>query len=174
MFTRSPLKRHKICSITTTVVNILNPAASRLFSLWFLVTAGLAAIGGTIWLVYTMWFVAHAAKAQGHIVAMRSSAGPHGSTEYAPVFAFNDASGITHTQLCSVSSSGYSYEVGEKVPVLYDPARPVHSNIDSFTAIWLFPLLVVGVSLFTGSLLVVWYIAFNSIVKREQSRVPSW
>ena len=128
------------------------------------------AIGGTIWLVHTLWFVAHASRAQGQIVAMRSHTGEHGDTEYSPVYAYNDASGITHTQMCSMSSSDFSYEAGEKVTVLYDPARPIHSNIDSFTTVWLFPLVLIGVSFFSGSFLVVWLIVFNSMVKRRQSQ----
>jgi hypothetical protein len=64
---------------------------------------------------------------------------------YSPIFAFNDASGITHTQICSMSSSDFSYEAGEKVTVLYDPTRPIHSNIDSFATVWMLPLIVIGV-----------------------------
>jgi len=138
----------------------LNPVVARLIWLWFFVTTIFAAIGGTVWLAYTFWFVDHAAKAQGQIVGMQPRRGEHG-IQYAPVFTFNDAGGVTHTQICSVSSSSYSYETGQKVAVLYDPARPVHANIDSFETIWLFPLVVIGVSLFSGSLLAISFFVIN-------------
>lgn len=144
--------------------NTLNPIVVRLIRLWFLGTTVLAAVGGTIWLAYTFWFVDHAARAQGQIVGMRSRPGQH-DTEYAPVFTFSDADGVTHTQVCPVSSSSYSYETGEKVAVLYDPARPVHANIDSFETIWLFPLVVVGVSLVSGSFLVIFFFVINRMVR---------
>lgn len=148
--------------------NTLNPLAARLITLWFLSFTLLAAIGGTIWLVYTFWFVSHASRAQGHIVAMRASHGPHGDTDYSPVYAFDDASGITHTQICSVSSSSFSYEVGDAVPVLYDPARPLHSNIDSFGTVWLFPLLILGVSFVSGSFIVVLLFAQSRMAQNRQ------
>ncbi|HEY1790946.1 MAG TPA: DUF3592 domain-containing protein [Verrucomicrobiae bacterium] len=69
-----------------------------------------------------------------------------------------------------MSSSDYSCEVGEKVTVLYDPGRPIHSNIDSFSTLWLGPMVVIGVSLFTGSFLAVWFVAMNSMMKKRQSQ----
>lgn len=150
--------------------NTLNPVAARLVLLWFLAVAGLMAIGGTIWLVHTLWFVAHASKAQGQIVAMERREDSKGNASYSPVFAYGDASGITHTQVCWMSGNAFSYEAGEKVTVLYDPARPLHSNIDSFTTVWLFPLAIIGVSLFSGSFIVILLFAFHGMGKKRESQ----
>jgi hypothetical protein len=149
--------------------NTLNPLVTRLITLWFVGMSLLAAVGGSIWLVCTFWFVAHASKAEGHIVAMERRGSSKGSPMYSPVFAFNDASGITHTQMVSMSSSDFSYEAGGKVTVLYDPTRPIHSTIDSFTTLWFFPLVIIGISLMTASFLVVWLVVFKNIMKRQQS-----
>jgi Protein of unknown function (DUF3592) len=141
----------------------------RLVSLWFFGTSCLLGIGGSIWLVYTLWFVAHASKTEGRIVAMERRDDSKGHATYSPVFTYNDASSVTHTQSCSMSSSSFSYEVGEKVTVLYDPARPINSKIDTFTTIWLFPLVLIGMSLFSGSFVAIWFIAASSIIKKRQT-----
>lgn len=148
-------------------MNNFNLLPARLISLWFLGVTCLMVIGGSIWLAYNLWFVAHASKTTGHIVAMQPSHGPHGDIEYSPVFSFNDASGIVHTQKCSMSSSEYSFEVGENVTILYDPARPLHSKIDSFGTLWFGPLFVIGASLISGSFIAVIVYAFSRIRQNQ-------
>ena len=150
--------------------NPLNPTATRLILLWFSAMAGLMAIGGTIWFAHTVWWVAHATKAQGRIVAMERRGSSKGNPMYSPVFAYDDGSGVTHTQICGMSSDAFSYEAGEKVTVLYDPARPIHSNIDSFVTVWLFPLVTIGLSLFSGSFVVLLFFASNSMMKKRESQ----
>ncbi|HEX3628329.1 MAG TPA: DUF3592 domain-containing protein [Verrucomicrobiae bacterium] len=67
-----------------------------------------------------------------------------------------------------MSSSSYSYEVGDKVGVLYDPARPLRSNIDSFSAVWLGPLLMIVVSLVTIPFMSIWFYVARIMAQRRQ------
>ena len=79
----------------------------------------------------------------------------HGSqsstrTMFYPVFTFTDASGNVHTQLSSVGSGSSRYHVGDKVAVMYDPASPVDSKINSFTESALSPVSVTGFGMLMG------------------------
>lgn len=154
-------------------MNNFNIMAGKVVGYWFLATSFLMVVGGLVWLAFTVAFTSHAAKAGGQIVAMQTRYGSHGDTEYAPVFSFDDTTGITHTQVCSISSSDFSYEVGEKVTVLYDPVRPIHSKIDSFSTIWFGPLALVGFGVISGSFCSVWLYAWTNRAKTANARINS-
>jgi hypothetical protein len=87
--------------------------------------------------------------------------GPDNSTEYFPTVQFTTAEGeiITSTPrqvrqlealggLVTVNNSddGYEteYEVGDEVPVYYDPANPAEVVLRDFNMLWVAPLVVGG------------------------------
>ena len=87
-----------------------------------------------------------AVEAQGAVIGLREglSTGAHGesSTVYYPIIRFADKAGQDHTLYSSSGSDPPAYEVGERVSVLYDPANPKEAKVNSFTGLWLWPLLL--------------------------------
>src|SRR5438552_9670614 len=55
----------------------------------------------------------------------------------APVVQFKTPSGATITVTSSLSST--EFEVGQQVPVVYDPHHPQEARLSSWSALWLFP-----------------------------------
>jgi hypothetical protein len=117
------------------------------------VGACLVTLSGIGWLLYTAWFVGHAVKTQGQVVAMRHINGK-GGDHYKPIFTFSDASGIAHTG-CSDAPFG----IGDNVTVFYDASKPEHAEIDS-SWLWLNPL---GLTLFAGFGSFVFGVRLNSL-----------
>lgn len=72
-----------------------------------------------------------AERAQGVVVRLAARRGGDG-TAYVPVVAWTDASGTRHVLTSNTGSNPASFERGEQVTVLYDPARPSKATIDSF------------------------------------------
>lgn len=124
-----------------------NESHGRLVGTAFVIIGSLVAVAGLIWLIWTAGFVSRATKAIGQIIAMERSEGSEGGPIYQPVFTFTDSGGISHTQRSSSSTSEFSFEIGDRVTVLYDSATPKHSKIESFETVWLGPLVVTGFGL---------------------------
>jgi hypothetical protein len=96
---------------------------------------------------YSWNFLRHAQPSQGLVIGLaeKQDRGDH-SAARAPIFAFQDGSGITHTNNKSASySSPPDYQIGEKVPVLYNRLNPDQAKINSFMEIW-------GISAIQGGL----------------------
>jgi Protein of unknown function (DUF3592) len=118
----------------------MNPVKKMLL---LTVGASLVTLFGIGWLLYTAWFVGHAVKTQGQVIAMKHRTPSRGGDFYDATFTFSDASGIIHTQ---TSYDVSPFKIGDKVTVLYDASNPEHSAIDS-SDIWLSPLVL---TLFAG------------------------
>lgn len=70
-------------------------------------------------------------------VTSSSSAGSSSSScTYAPLVQFRYSNGELHSFVSSISSSPPSYDIGEKVEVLYNPEAPEHNCINGFFTIW--------------------------------------
>jgi preprotein translocase subunit SecG len=96
-----------------------------------------------------------AVEAQGSVIELKEdrSGGTDSHTVYYPIIRFADKAGQEHTLYSSAGSYPPAYEVGERVPVLYDPANPKEAKINSFTGLWLWPLILGilgGLDLLTG------------------------
>lgn len=133
-----------------------NIGLAKLVGRCFVVVGSLVTIIGLIWLGKTAAFVGRASKASGTVIEMERSTSSKGGSMYSPIYTFADASGIIHTQHSSFASSSYTFEPGEKVVVLYDGAAPKSSEIDSFSQIWLMPLLMSGFGMAFGGFACVW------------------
>jgi hypothetical protein len=133
----------------------------------FVLVGSILGIVGIVWMNNTAAFVKRASKAPGTVIAIDySRSSPKGGSVPHPVYTFADAAGIVHTQRMSSGSDLYSFEPGEKVRVLYDPAAPKHSNIDSFLTLWLGPFLATGF----GLLLVGFSCSILLVATREKGR----
>src|SRR5579859_6264706 len=103
-----------------------SPATAARFPRWFgLIFAGCGLIclaAGVCVFFQTREFVRTSAKANGVVIAMKSSHSDDRTT-YAPVFQFMDASNATHEVSSSMYSSPPGFHVGEKIEVLYQPGN---------------------------------------------------
>ena len=97
------------------------------------------------WIAVSNWDLSrHGLRAESTIVEMRETEGDSGST-YAPVYQYADRAGVSHTVASSSSSSPPEYVVGQKVTVLYHATNPQGAEIESFSALWMLPI-VFGVA----------------------------
>lgn len=105
---------------------------------------GIGALAAAGWLgMQTREFVARAAHAQGEVTGLEASrSGSDSSPTYHPTVRFSAADGIEVTFRSSTGTNPPAHRVGDKVPVLYEPADPQHAEIDSFVDVWLAPLIV--------------------------------
>jgi hypothetical protein len=84
-----------------------------------------------------------AAEAQGTVIELKEdSSGANSHTVYYPIIRFADKAGQEHTLYSTSGSFPPAYEVGERVSVLYDPANPKEAKVNSFTGLWLLPLIL--------------------------------
>jgi hypothetical protein len=142
--------------------NRLSPASvsiGKLIGSVFIAIGFLIMIAGVIWLLNTAHFVSKAAVTRAKILDLEQSR-RKGGTLFYPVFRFADAGGILHTQRSAFASSDYPFEVGELVPVLYDPQIPRRAKIKTFKTLWLGPVFITAYGLLFGGGSAVWLIAW--------------
>lgn len=150
-----------------------SPSVLRLVGLIFGgVTLVLLLIAGGIAL-HTRSFVAASSAAEGIVIATgtttscstdsdgRSSC----STTSRPTVRFTAADGREIVFTSRVSTNPPSHYEGDVVRVLYRPESPQNARIDSFTGLWLAPVIVGGIGalfgLFSGLLLLIARAAFG-------------
>jgi hypothetical protein len=109
-----------------------------------LVGALLLAIGFFIW-SSTRRFMESSLEAEGTVVAFNRSA----KGGYAPVFEYR-ASGRQIQVAESLYSSPPQFELGEKVPIRYDPENPESARIDRPFNLYFAPVLLAGLGLIFG------------------------
>jgi Protein of unknown function (DUF3592) len=125
---------------------------SWLFTAIFLLV-GLGMLGGAIYSFVTTWqFIGAAATADGAVIALeeRWNSADGGSTYY-PRVAFETEDRRRYEFTGDTGSQPAAFVVGERVRVLFDPARPEAARIDSFFQLWLLPLILGGLgTVFSG------------------------
>lgn len=113
----------------------------------------LLTLAGLILFLRTAWFIHQATRAPAQIIAL-DHVDPGGQSNSAhsvlPVFTYTDAAGVTHPGRAAFASSLFSYRIGDRITVLYDPTSSEPARIDSFVILWLGPTLLTGLSLFFG------------------------
>lgn len=109
---------------------------------------GVFAIVGVGFLLYSVYFSVNTAATIGTVIEMRGGRGQSPVVEYA-------VQGKRFVHYSSLYSNPPSYSVGDPVHLLYDPAAPTSSQIDSFEERWLFPVvfLLGGLLLYAVSFL---------------------
>ena len=114
----------------------------------------------------TLSFSGDAIAVTGEVVSYREI--PDGnSTRYSPRIRFVTATGEIVTVGGQLAGTTKRFEIGAKVPMVYDPREPMHARVALFTDNWLGPCvaLVVGLVGIAGGLLV------RRAVRRELAKV---
>ena len=62
------------------------------------------------------------------------------STTYQPTLRYMAANGQTYEAETHISSSGYDYDIGERMEILYDPADLTEVRINGFFSLYIFPI----------------------------------
>ncbi|PBJ09034.1 DUF3592 domain-containing protein [Flavobacterium sp. ACN6] len=91
-------------------------------------------------------FLEKAVSVQGTVIEMVAKRSDN-STTYSPVISFKTKSGQEITFSSSISSNPPSYSVNETVEVLYNPADPKEANINTFSSLWIGPLILGGIGI---------------------------
>jgi hypothetical protein len=131
-------------------LRILDLAARLLLAL------GVGCLLLAAWLAYrTLNFSGDALPATGEVVSYREI--PDGdTTRYIPRIRFVTATGDIITTSGQLATGSKRFEIGEKVPMVYDPREPMHARVALFMDNWLGPLIasVIGAVGLAGGLLV--------------------
>lgn len=101
----------------------------------------------------TNTFLSHASHAQGTVIGLlqHEISEDHSISHYTiyyPEIAFTDKTGRTINFYSKDSSSPPDYVKGDKVNVIYDPKNPSNAKIDSFTTLWVRPIIAFVASIF--------------------------
>ena len=124
-------------------------------------------VGGGF-LYFTNDFVKNSVAVTGTVIGVSVSYSDN-STTYKPTISYVDAEGNKQTGRTFLSSSGYNFPRGSKIDILYDTRTPSDIRIDSWFALWGFPMIFLGVGLLLAFIAV--FVAL-SIKKRKQVSAP--
>jgi uncharacterized protein (UPF0333 family) len=119
-------------------------------------------------------FNATALHASGKILQLERQATGK-DVSFFPVFSFKDQAGAEHVIHSRVGSSHFNYDVGDTVEVLYPANDPEQAKLNSFFALWVWPILFGGVGLIISIVgFLLWYWAATCPVDDIASgRIPS-
>ncbi|MDP3976258.1 MAG: DUF3592 domain-containing protein [bacterium] len=107
-----------------------------------MIIVGLLMMGGAgYFILQTIQFIRVSVTTTGVVTDIQSYRG-NDDTTYSSIVTFAPKRGeeITFTQ--SSSSSWIPYNIGDTVPVRYNPENPKDAEINSFTDLWMIPLIL--------------------------------
>ena len=92
--------------------------------------------------LHTRDFVKNSSAGEGVVIDLvwRESSGRSRGGAYYPRVRFRTDSGQEFVFVSSTGSRPASFQVGERVHVLYSPDNPTRARIDSFGSLWVLPL----------------------------------
>ena len=118
-----------------------------LFAGWTLSVLGpVMLIFGGIGIAHEWKFLSVATRTQATVVEMVDHHGDSG-TSYAPVYVFRDVAGQEQKVSSRCSSYPPSYQVGDRINVLYVPGFSRDSQIESFFEMWGWKAIIGGIGL---------------------------
>jgi hypothetical protein len=108
---------------------------------WLLFLASLLFVAALTYTLYTWAWVKDAQQTTGRVVEMIP--GSETSTPYALVqYTVNDQP----YQAQQTFTDFGNYQLGQQLPIIYDPANPGRAKIHTFPEIWLGPILLFAAS----------------------------
>lgn len=120
----------------------------RWFPVIFLAVGLACLVGAAAAHVRRLDFERSAVRVEARVISLLPRRSDHGSSPvYAPVFRFTTNDGQVVRVSSSSASSPPAYEVGQTVPLLYDPEHPQRAEEITFSARYLAPLLLLGLGL---------------------------
>ncbi len=123
---------------------------------------------GAVLLFLTVSFMTDAQETTGRVTHVAVNYGDD-SVTYKPTVEYR-VGGRMYESESWLSSSSYDFDVGERVPVLYDPADPSRIRLNYFMELWGFPLIFGGV----GAVMVfVSMITARRMHRRNTGAVPT-
>lgn len=117
----------------------------------------------------TQQFLKVSVKAVGVVVEMKSEYDSDDDLMYRPVIRYKDRTGVEHTFTSSTSSNPPSYEVGDRVELLYDQQKPEQPRINTWIDLYI-GVLVLGI---LGGLFVLIPVLVLYGMSRRQQKI-SW
>ena len=106
-------------------------------------------LAGVVALVWNIHFISSAATAEGRVIELVDTSSPGESAQYKAKVSY-DVAGETYTGHSTWSTAPAAFDVGERVQVLYDPAKPSSMMLDTFFEKWFIALIFLGIgNLFT-------------------------
>lgn len=137
---------------------------------WFRIAGRALLLLAVFLLVQEIWFVRHAAHAQGEILSFNPTDMPRQSQpSFSTTFAYTMAAG-QRVQVTTKLASGPEYfagTVGATIPVLYSPAHPKHAIPDTWMDKWFASVLTAG----SGVFFLVFAAVLNYGFSRSSSRI---
>jgi hypothetical protein len=120
----------------------------RWFPVIFLAVGLACLLGAAAAHLQRLDFERHAVRVEARVVSLLQRRSNHGSSPvYAPVFRFTTGDGQVVRVSSSSAANPPAYEVGQVVPLLYDPEHPQRAEEITFSSRYLAPLLLLGLGL---------------------------
>jgi len=108
-------------------------------------------IVGIVTVLNQQSFLRRAVAVPGDVVAMHYRAGPRNRGSYYLDVRYTASDGITRVVTVQSASNPPNFKAGDRVPLFYDPRDPSHIQINTFTQLWILPLILGGLGLiFSG------------------------
>jgi hypothetical protein len=115
------------------------------------ILAGCALLGSVVSSAITLAFVAKARPTTATITASETKESESGEALHRPTFVFT-VSGRDYSITPRSYVAPSPGDVGDQVPVLYDPRNPQRARIDSFVYKWAVPVVLFVIAIVFGSL----------------------
>src|SRR5690606_15772977 len=127
--------------------------ANRLFIGCATVFGNLFFIAFCLWGAYAVYNSYNLGKngetTTGFVIELEESESDGSCCVYSPVIEF-EANGQTYTFEGDNASYPPEYEVGEEVPVLYNPEKPNNAQINKASERWLMPAIIIPAMIITS------------------------
>jgi len=124
-------------------------------------------------------FVSDAQGTQGQVVEIRRSYSDDGGVSYTPTIRYRRSDGRIFEAETNMASSGYNYDIGERVDILYAFDDPEEVRIDSFFSLYGIGLIFIAMG---GAFVTILSVARKRMLRRtgsvlqrlEQAAAETW
>ncbi len=120
-------------------------AYRRRNSVFLLLVLGVLFVVGGIWsLNNSIDKINKGVPVSAEVISMETKHGRKNKIMYTPVVRFTTAKGDAISTQLDVSSSSPAYDIGQKVPVIYQPTEPTDVMLDTFFGKYGISLILAG------------------------------